>query len=94
MINTSRCRQKVEGWRGRKRTYQCIECYKEFQVDTLNPLPVNMRVCPNCLAHTALYTFIDKRTGKEKEVRASSAELATARAWEINPNLTFKVPQH
>ena len=93
MINLSRCREKVEGWRGRKRTYKCIECQTKFQVDTLEPLPKHERLCTYCNTHTSLYIFIDKNTGKEKQIRASSPELATLRAWDINPNLTVKIPQ-
>lgn len=39
------------------------------------------------------YTFINKVTGEEIQVRASDAELATLKAWQINQNLTFKIPQ-
>jgi len=93
MINTSRCREKTEGWLGRRREYQCHECHARFQVDTLNPLPKIDRVCPDCRRRTQVYIFTDKRTGKDKQVRASNTELATLRAWNINRNLTFKIPQ-
>lgn len=93
MINTSRCRQKAEGWLGRRKTYTCTECREQFQADTLNPLPEIDRVCPYCKKNTYAYTFTNVKTGKDKQVRASDAELATLRAWQISPNLTFKVPQ-
>lgn len=71
--------------------YICIECGKEFRVDTLEPLPENERLCLYCRENTYLYTFTDKLTGKEIEVRASSAELATLRAWKRNKNLSYKI---
>ena len=91
MINQSRCREKIEGKISRRRTYTCRECDNKFQVDTLAPLPEKERLCPYCRDRTYLFPFINKLTGKEIEVRASSAELATLRAWEINKNFTFKV---
>lgn len=93
MQNTSRCREKTEGWLGRRRTYTCTECSAKFQTDTLNPLPEIDRVCPDCKQHTYVFTFTNLKTGKDKQVRAYSAELATLRAWQIDPNFTFKVPQ-
>ncbi len=36
------------------------------------------------------YKFVDKQDGREVKVKAPSAELATLRAWRINPNLTFR----
>ncbi len=48
MRDYSRCREKVEGWLGRKRWYKCRECGRKFQVDTLGPLPISDRVCPLC----------------------------------------------
>lgn len=87
MINTSRSRQKMEGWIGRRRTYRCRQCNLKFQVDTLNPLPIKDRICPECKDYA--YLFVDK-DGREVEVRANSAELATLRAWKINPELRFK----
>ena len=93
MQNTSRCREKVEGWRGRRRTYKCMECQTKLHVDTLNPLPKDNRLCDYCQRHTFLYTFVNKKTGKERQVRASSVELATLRAWDINSNLTIKMSE-
>lgn len=92
MKNISRRREKIEGWNGRKRNYTCRECGVKFQVDTLAPLSVIDRVCPNCKSRTYIYTFTDKQTGEDKQIRASNAELAILRAWKINPNLTFKLP--
>ncbi len=92
MKNTSRCREKIEGWNGRKRNYICRECGVTFQVDTLASLPIIDRVCPDCKSRTCIYTFTDKQTEEDKEIRAPDVELATLRAWKINPNLTFKLP--
>ncbi len=39
------------------------------------------------------YPFIDKITGEKQVVKASSAELATLRAWKINSNLTFDIKE-
>ena len=46
----TRCREYVEGWLGRKRTYRCRTkgCGNKFQVDTRDPLPIKDRVCPEC----------------------------------------------
>lgn len=93
MINTSRCREKTEGWIGRRRTYKCRSCRIKFQVDTLYPLPIEDRYCNSCKRPESLYVFIDKQTEEETAIRASDAELATLRAWKINLNLTFKIPQ-
>lgn len=93
MKNYSRCREKMEGRLGRRRTYRCIECNKIIQIDTLNPLPEIDRVCLYCRMSTSVYVFVNKRSGKELQIRAHDAELATLRAWEISTNLTFKVPQ-
>lgn len=93
MINASKCKEKMEGRTGRRRTYKCIECQTKFQVDTLEPLPKQDRLCNYCRIHTSLYTFVDKKTGKERQIRASNTELATLRAWAINPSLTLKIPQ-
>lgn len=93
MQNQSRCREKVEGWTGRRRSYTCRECNISFQIDTLKSLPEIDRVCPDCRERTSVYTFVDKQTGKDVLIRAGDAELATLRAWRRNPKLTFKVPQ-
>lgn len=90
---TTRCREYREGWTGRRRNYFCRECGHTFQSDTSSSLQEIDRVCPDCRSHTAVYTFTNKRTGKDTQVRASNAELATLRAWQINKNLTFKIPQ-
>lgn len=89
MNNTSRCREKIEGRISRRRTYRCRTCNSHFQVDSLHALDEANRICPDCRGY--VYTFTDKRTGEEQEIRASNIELATLRAWRINPNLTFKV---
>ncbi len=54
MVNTpfevgsrSRCAREG-GWLGRKRIYRCRKCDSRFQVDTLNPLPEEDRICPSC----------------------------------------------
>lgn len=91
MINTSRCREKTEGWLGRRRNFICSECHQKFQTDTLNPLPEIDRVCFTCRVRTYVYTFTNTKTGRDKQVRASNVELATLRAWRISPNLTFKI---
>ncbi len=90
---TTRCREYREGWLGRRRSYTCRECGIKFEEDKLSPLPEIDRVCPDCRKRTYVYTFVNKRSGKELLIRASDAELATVRAWKISPNLTFKVPQ-
>lgn len=92
MITNTRCREYREGWLGRRRMYRCSECHNKFQVDTLNPLPQIEHVCLDCRKRTNVYTFTNKRTGKDMQIRASDAELATLRAWEISHNLTFKIP--
>lgn len=48
MINNSRCREKVEGKKSRRRWYKCRLCYTLFQVDSARPLPVKARYCNNC----------------------------------------------
>ncbi len=87
---TSRSRQCREGWLGRRRTYKCRQCGAKIHVDTLHPLPVKERICNSC-KYEHPYIFVDKNTGEEQVVRAYDVELAALRAWEINPNLTFKV---
>ena len=45
----SRSRSAREGgWLGVKRNYRCRKCDARFQVDTLNPLPEDERLCPDC----------------------------------------------
>ena len=88
----TKCREYREGWVGRRRKYICRECHTKFQADTLKPLPEIDRVCFYCRIRTSVYTFVDKVTGKETQIRASHGELASLRAWKINPNLTFKIP--
>ena len=88
----TRSRESREGWLGRRRTYQCRVCNNKYKVDTLNPLPEKERICPYCNA-TFPYTFTDKYTGQDIEIRAYSAEHATLKAWGINSNLAFKDPQ-
>lgn len=90
---TTRSREYRQGWLGRKRNYLCRECGVKFQVDTSGSLPEIDRVCPKCGERTYVYTFVDKRNGKEKQVRASNVQLATVRAWKTNPKLTFKIPK-
>lgn len=86
----TRCREYTEGWLGRRRMYTCAECGVKFQVDTLNPLKKEDRVCQICQEKTYVYTFVDTE-GKETRVRAGDAELAILRAWQINPRLTIKL---
>ncbi len=93
MINYSQCKEKMNGSLGRWRTYHCTECRQEITVETLNPLPKIEQCCSNCKSNTGIYTFINKRSSKELQIRASNAELATLRAFAISPNLTFKIPQ-
>lgn len=93
MINTSRCREKDEGWLGRRRTYTCPKCKARFQEDETTLLPNIDRFCPDCKKNTYIYTFINKRTGKDTQIRATDSEMATLKAWRISSNLTFKVPQ-
>ncbi len=49
MINSSRSREKQEGWLGRRRTYKCRGCGEKFQTDTRDPIPEKERRCPKCL---------------------------------------------
>lgn len=93
MKDQSRCREKIEGSTGRRRTYTCIECHLKFQEDRLSPLLEFDRICSICRINTHFYTFTNKRTGKDTQVRASNVELATLRAQAISHNLTFKLPQ-
>lgn len=93
MNDTSRCREKTEGWKGRRRNYRCRECGVKFQANTLSALPEIDRVCPNCRIMTQVYTFEDKQTGKKWQTRTGDIELATLRAWKINPNYTLKLSQ-
>ncbi len=93
MKNLSRSREKMEGCIGRRRTYSCTECQKSFQEERLSPLPEIDKVCPMCRINTHVYTFTNQRSGKDIQVRASNVELATLRAFDISPNLTFKIPQ-
>ena len=47
--NGSKSRCATEGgWLGRKRNYRCRKCDKMFQVDTLEPLPEDERLCEDC----------------------------------------------
>jgi len=91
---TTMSREYKEGCLGRRRSYSCRECGIKFQVDTLGSLPEIERACPKCRERTYVYTFINKKTGRDLQVRASDVELATLRAFKINRNLTFKIPQH
>ncbi len=75
------------------RTYTCHECGKKFQTDRLTPLPVIDMVCDDCKRRTNIYIFTNRKTGNDVVVRASEVELATLRAWQIDSNLPFKVPQ-
>lgn len=90
---TTRSREYRQGWLGRRRTYRCRECGNKFQEDRMEPMPEYNRVCPDCRRRTSVFTFVNKRTGKERQVRATDVELATLRAWDLSPNLTFKIPQ-
>ncbi len=90
----TRSREYREEELGRKRNYICRECHANFQIDILNSLPEIDRVCPDCRNRTYVYTFTNKGTGKDTQIRASDVTLATLRAWKINNNLTFKMPEH
>lgn len=76
-----------------KRVYECSECHKNFEARTVMPLPKNKRVCQECVRTVPVFKFVDRVTGKTLSVRAGDVELATLRAWAINPNLTFNVPK-
>lgn len=89
---STRCREYKEASVGRRRSYRCRECGLKFQEERLTPLPKSERICHHC-TNGYSYTFTDKITGKDRTVKASDSELATLRAWKINPNLTFKIPQ-
>jgi len=82
MINTSRCREKIEGWRGRRRNYKCRNCGQKFQVDALNPLPENDRICSTCRKLTGeTYRFKSLSGGNRVIVKAHNAEMATLRVF-------------
>ena len=83
----------MEGRIGRNRAYTCTVCGKEFQVFTINPLPIIDQACPQCKDSTYRYTFTSKLSGKDTLIRARGVELATLKAFQISPNLTFKIPQ-
>ena len=40
-----------QSWRGRRRTYKCLQCGIKFQVDTVNAVPDNERICRECKAN-------------------------------------------
>lgn len=87
----SRCAREG-GWLGRRRTYRCRQCGQKFKVDTPHALPEGARLCSTCRPIGEYpFKFVDKTTGKKQVVFAGDAELATLRAWKINPNLTFDV---
>lgn len=48
MISNSRCRERREGWLGRRRNYLCRKCGQKFQHDG-GRLPERARLCPDCL---------------------------------------------
>jgi len=54
----------------------------------MEPIPEINTVCHNCRIHTAIYIFV--LNDKEYQIRASDVELATLRAWKVNPDLKFK----
>lgn len=76
-----------------KRTYPCSECHKPIEIKSLLPPPEIDRICDDCIRNTNIYIFVDRDTGKEVPVRAGDVELASLRAWKINLNLKFKIPQ-
>ncbi len=39
------------------------------------------------------YPFLNKLTGEKQIVMAIDPQLATLRAWKINPNLTFDIEE-
>jgi len=47
MHNSSQCREKVEGWTGRRRNYKCVFCGERFQHDG-GQLPKKARICVSC----------------------------------------------
>ncbi|MBA7585413.1 hypothetical protein ES708_27392 [subsurface metagenome] len=59
MQNYSRCREKIEGWRGRRRWYKCRQCDTPFRVDTLEPLPEAERICSVCRGKVKEHKIID-----------------------------------
>ncbi len=63
MKNYSQCREKVEGWIGRRRTYRCRQCRVKFQVDTLNPLPKDKRICPTCTSDNSIAISVANHQG-------------------------------
>ena len=91
MIPTTRTREYREGKISRRRTYKCLECKRKFQVDTLNPLPDIDKYCHDCKLSTVLYTFISKTTGKTYQTRCIDQELATLRAWKVDPALELNI---
>jgi hypothetical protein len=45
---TTRSREYVEGWLGRRRWYRCRKCGDKYMVDTRDPVPERERFCPKC----------------------------------------------
>lgn len=45
---TTKCREYREGMISRRHTYKCRVCGMKFQVDTVEPLKVKERKCPEC----------------------------------------------
>lgn len=48
MRSNCRSREYREGWIGRRRNYRCRRCGKKYQVDTRDPVPEKLRICPVC----------------------------------------------
>ncbi len=66
MKDTSRCREKVEGWTGRRRNYICRRCGEKFQHDG-GRLPKGGGFCPSCLEDPDTLAVFHKAFEEEEE---------------------------
>jgi hypothetical protein len=55
-----RSRQCLEGVFSRRRTYRCRKCDSRFQVDCLNPLPEEDRLCQVCQGEQVVKTYLPR----------------------------------
>lgn len=65
--SSSRSRAAKTGWLGRRRTYTCRRCGVKFQRDLINPLPLKLRVCQECLESDRIAIRVANHQGKWSE---------------------------
>ncbi len=91
MIPTTRSRAYREGKASRRRTIRCRNCNKKVKFDTVGTVREDEKYCPTCriLLHLSVYKFTNKNNpaGEITYITAPDFELATLRAWKINPDL-------